>query len=116
VDILAGVLAGIGGMAGVWVVLRFTAPYIAKVAGRIFAVREEMDSDRDRIVKNLREEVLDWQRRLALERADRETAEAELAEVRASADRQISDLTKRLADCETFITRYIGPRGNDVTP
>lgn len=98
-DIIGGILAGIGGAAGVWAILHFAAPYLGRLAGRILKIREDMDADSARIVANLRLEIGDYERRQASLIADlaaEQTKNAVLAE--------------QLADCDDFIKRYIGDR------
>lgn len=109
-DWLAGLLAALGGVAGLWAVGRALSPLFAKVAAKVLSVPRTLDADRERIVANLRSEIVDYQRRLTEERAECQANEAELKEVRESADRQIAELTQRLAECETFVKRYIGER------
>jgi septal ring factor EnvC (AmiA/AmiB activator) len=94
------------GAGGLWVMLRSAAPLFDRLLGGFFALRRTLDTDRDRIIDNLRDEITDLRRRLA-------DAEAENREQAG----EIQMLQRQLADQDRFITELLrrsGIRREDV--
>ena len=110
-DLFAGFLAGVGGIAGVWAVMRFAMPAVAGFVGKVWDVAADLDEDRDRIIKNLREEVDDLYRRLKIEHDARLEAVSNFETYRASSETQIRQLLDRVAEQDSFIARYIRTNG-----
>lgn len=86
--LLVAVAAGaIGGGGLVWAT-RWAGPLVSRLLTGVVAVRRELDSDRDRIIDNLRDEVADYSRRLE----DEERQGVKLAGQLEQANRRIQVL------------------------
>jgi len=106
IALLAG---GVGGGALVWLSRRL-GPLVAKLIGGVVAVRRELDTDRDRIIRNLREEVADYARRLELEEEQSEELSGQLEEARkriALLEAVIGELARRMGTTRGQLEREV---------
>lgn len=86
-SILIALGAGVGAVAIVVALYRVMVPLASRVLGKYLETRKTLDSDRDRIIANLRAEIDDYRRRL--ETQEKLTRDANLradaAEAKANA-------------------------------
>jgi chromosome segregation ATPase len=83
-------------MAGVWVTMKFMARPIGALVGGVFKVKRDLDSDRERVIANLRAEIADFDRR-----------EDDLLARLADAETKLRVAEQALAECQRFIAGFI---------